>query len=283
MHIRRSVTSRASISLAVYLSDINKYTLITVEEESNLAFRIKKFGDQSALKKLVTANLRFVVSVAKQYQYQGMPLSDLINEGNMGLIKAASKFDETRGFKFISYAVLWIRQYIRNALAEQSRIANVPSNQVTSFWKIGRVRDLLTQELEREPIPAELAFKMNISSNKVEETIRAFDWPMWLDLPFFEDEENTILDLLKNDSLPTDNGLIQESLAKDINNSLGVLKKRDQEILKKFFGIGYNHARTIHQIAEEHGMTFERVRQIKESSICRLRETSRTKKLKTYL
>ncbi|OFX59265.1 MAG: RNA polymerase subunit sigma, partial [Bacteroidetes bacterium GWB2_41_8] len=254
----------------------------TVEEEVELAQRIKK-GDQAALEKLTRANLRFVVSVAKQYQNQGLSLPDLINEGNLGLIKAAEKFDETRGFKFISYAVWWIRQSILQALAEQSRIVRLPLNQVGSLNKINKAFSKFEQENERKPSPEELAESLELPAEKVADTLRVSGRHISVDAPFVEGEDNSLLDvLINNDSPNADRALMMESLAKEIERALATLTERESDIIRMFFGIGCQEM-TLEEIGERFGLTRERVRQIKEKAIRRLRHTSRSKLLKTYL
>ncbi|MDD5283239.1 MAG: RNA polymerase sigma factor RpoD/SigA, partial [Bacteroidales bacterium] len=255
---------------------------ISVEEEVELAQRIRK-GDQEALEKLTRANLRFVVSVAKQYQNQGLSLPDLINEGNLGLIKAAEKFDETRGFKFISYAVWWIRQSILQALAEQSRIVRLPLNQVGSLNKINRALSKFEQEHERVPSPEELAEILEIPSEKISDTLRVSGRHVSVDAPFIDGEDNSLLDVLvNNDSPNADRGLVNESLNKEIERALSTLSKRERDIVKYFFGIGTQEM-TLEEIGEEFGLTRERVRQIKEKAIRRLRHSARSKLLKAYL
>jgi RNA polymerase primary sigma factor len=282
LKITKSITNRESASLDKYLQEIGKEELITVEEEVELAQRIKK-GDQAALEKLTRANLRFVVSVAKQYQNQGLSLPDLINEGNLGLIKAAEKFDETRGFKFISYAVWWIRQSILQALAEQSRIVRLPLNQVGSLNKINKAYSKFEQENERKPSPEELAESLELPADKVADTLRVSGRHVSVDAPFVDGEDNSLLDVLvNNDSPNADRALIQESLAKEIHRSLATLTEREADIIRLFFGIGCQEM-TLEEIGERFGLTRERVRQIKEKAIRRLRHTSRSKLLKTYL
>ncbi|MDD4108398.1 MAG: RNA polymerase sigma factor RpoD/SigA [Prolixibacteraceae bacterium] len=282
LKITKSITNRESASLDKYLQEIGKEELITVEEEVELAQRIKK-GDQAALEKLTRANLRFVVSVAKQYQNQGLSLPDLINEGNLGLIKAAEKFDETRGFKFISYAVWWIRQSILQALAEQSRIVRLPLNQVGSLNKINKAFSKFEQEHERKPSPEELAKSLELSADKVTDTLRVSGRHVSVDAPFVDGEDNSLLDVLvNNDSPNADRSLIQESLAKEIHRALATLTEREADIIRLFFGIGCQEM-TLEEIGERFGLTRERVRQIKEKAIRRLRHTSRSKLLKTYL
>jgi RNA polymerase primary sigma factor len=282
LKITKSITNRESASLDKYLQEIGKEELITVEEEVELAQRIKK-GDQAALEKLTRANLRFVVSVAKQYQNQGLSLPDLINEGNLGLIKAAEKFDETRGFKFISYAVWWIRQSILQALAEQSRIVRLPLNQVGSLNKINKAFSKFEQENERKPSPEELADALELPADKVADTLRVSGRHISVDAPFVEGEDNSLLDvLINNDSPNADRALMMESLAREIERALATLTERESDIIRMFFGIGCQEM-TLEEIGERFGLTRERVRQIKEKAIRRLRHTSRSKLLKTYL
>ena len=282
LKITKSITNRESASLDKYLQEIGKEELISVEEEVELAQRIKK-GDRDALEKLTRANLRFVVSVAKQYQNQGLSLPDLINEGNLGLIKAAEKFDETRGFKFISYAVWWIRQSILQALAEQSRIVRLPLNQVGSLNKINKAFSKFEQEFERKPSPEELAESLELPREKVADTLKVSGRHISMDAPFIEGEDNSLLDVLpNNDSPKADKTLLCESLIKEIERSLSTLTERERDIIKLFFGIGIQEM-TLEEIGERFGLTRERVRQIKEKAIRRLRHTSRSKLLKTYL
>ncbi|MCF8370631.1 MAG: RNA polymerase sigma factor RpoD/SigA [Bacteroidales bacterium] len=282
LKITKSITNRESASLDKYLQEIGKEELITVEEEVELAQRIKK-GDQAALEKLTRANLRFVVSVAKQYQNQGLSLPDLINEGNLGLIKAAEKFDETRGFKFISYAVWWIRQSILQALAEQSRIVRLPLNQVGSLNKINKAFSKFEQEFERKPSHEELAEVLDIPKEKVADTMRVSGRHVSVDAPFVDGEENSLLDVLVNSDSPNaDRMLLNESLSKEIGRALATLTERERDIIRLFFGISCQEM-TLEEIGEQFGLTRERVRQIKEKAIRRLRHTSRSKLLKTYL
>lgn len=282
LKITKSITNRESASLDKYLQEIGREDLITVEEEVELAQRIKK-GDQQALEKLTKANLRFVVSVAKQYQNQGLTLPDLINEGNLGLIKAAEKFDETRGFKFISYAVWWIRQSILQALAEQSRIVRLPLNQVGSLNKINKAFARFEQENERTPSPEELATVLDLPKEKVADTLRVSGRHVSVDAPFAEGEDNSLLDVLVNaDSPNADRSLINESLSTEVDRALSTLTERERDIIKFFFGIGTSEM-TLEEIGEQFGLTRERVRQIKEKAIRRLRHSSRSKQLKTYL
>ena len=282
LKITKSITNRESASLDKYLQEIGKEDLITVEEEVELAQRIKK-GDQEALEKLTKANLRFVVSVAKQYQNQGLSLPDLINEGNLGLIKAAEKFDETRGFKFISYAVWWIRQSILQALAEQSRLVRLPLNQVGSLNKINMAFARFEQENERTPSPEELANVLDLPKEKVSDTLRVSGRHVSVDAPFSDGEDNNLLDVLVNtDSPNADRGLINESLSTEVERALATLTDRERDIIRYFFGIGCPEM-TLEEIGEKFGLTRERVRQIKEKAIRRLRHSSRNKFLKSYL
>ena len=282
LKITKSITNRESASLDKYLQEIGKEDLITVEEEVELAQRIRK-GDQKALEKLTRANLRFVVSVAKQYQNQGWSLPDLINEGNLGLIKAAEKFDETRGFKFISYAVWWIRQSILQALAEQSRIVRLPLNQVGSLNKINKAFSRFEQENERRPSPEELAESLDLPAEKVADTLRVSGRHISVDAPFVEGADNSLLDVLVNDDSPVaDRTLINESLSTEVERALSTLTERERDIIKLFFGINTQEM-TLEEIGEKFGLTRERVRQIKEKAIRRLRHSSRSKLLKTYL
>ena len=282
LKITKSITNRESASLDKYLQEIGKEDLITVEEEVELAQRIRK-GDQRALEKLTRANLRFVVSVAKQYQNQGLSLPDLINEGNLGLIKAAEKFDETRGFKFISYAVWWIRQSILQALAEQSRIVRLPLNQVGSLNKINKAFSRFEQEHERRPSPEELAETLDLPAEKVADTLRVSGRHISVDAPFVEGEDNSLLDVLVNDDSPVaDKTLINESLSTEVERALATLTERERDIIRLFFGINCQ-VMTLEEIGEKFGLTRERVRQIKEKASRRLRHSSRSKLLKTYL
>ena len=282
LKITKSITNRESASLDKYLQEIGREELVSPEEEVELAQRIRK-GDQEALEKLTRANLRFVVSVAKQYQNQGLSLPDLINEGNLGLIKAAEKFDETRGFKFISYAVWWIRQSILQALAEQSRIVRLPLNQVGSLNKINKAFSKFEQENERRPSPEELAEELEIPVDKIADTMKVSGRHISVDAPFVEGEDNSLLDVMVNEDSPNaDRTLINESLSKEIERALSTLTEREHEIVKKFFGIGVPEM-TLEEIGDEFGLTRERVRQIKEKAIRRLRTSSKSKLLKTYL
>ncbi len=282
LKITKSITNRESASLDKYLQEIGREELITVEEEVELAGRIRN-GDRIAQEKLIRANLRFVVSVAKQYQNQGLSLPDLINEGNLGLIKAAEKFDETRGFKFISYAVWWIRQSILQALAEQSRIVRLPLNQVGSLNKINKAFARFEQEHERKPSAEELAEELDLPIDKVAETLKMSGRHVSVDAPFVEGEDNSLIDVMVNEDSPNaDRGLINESLSKEIDRALATLTEREADIIRKFFGIGTPEM-TLEEIGEELGLTRERVRQIKEKAIRRLWSNSRSKLLKTYL
>ena len=281
LKITKSITNRESASLDKYLQEIGRKDLITVDEEVELAQKIKQ-GDQAALDKLVSANLRFVVSVAKQYQNQGLSLPDLIDEGNLGLIKAAQKFDETRGFKFISYAVWWIRQSILQALAEQSRIVRLPLNQVGSLNKIGKALQRFEQENERRPSPAELAEQLDVPVEKIADTMKVSGRHVSVDAPFVDGEDNSLLDVLPNEDSPmADSSLTQESLSKEVNLALEQLNPRERDILKMFFGIGCQEM-TLEEIGAKFDLTRERVRQIKEKAIRRLKG-QKSKLLKSYL
>ena len=282
LKITKSITNRESASLDKYLQEIGREELVSPEEEVELAQRIRK-GDQVALEKLTKANLRFVVSVAKQYQNQGLSLPDLINEGNLGLIKAAEKFDETRGFKFISYAVWWIRQSILQALAEQSRIVRLPLNQVGSLNKINKALSKFEQENERQPSSEELSEMIDVPKDKISDTLRVSGRHVSVDAPFVEGEDNSLLDVLPNDDSPSaDRGLINDSLNTEIERALATLSTREREIIKSFFGIGCQEM-TLEEIGERFGLTRERVRQIKEKAIRRLKSASRSKQLRGYL
>ncbi len=284
LKITKSITNRESQSLERYLQEIGKVDLLTPEEEVELAKQIKQ-GNQIALEKLTKANLRFVVSVAKQYQNQGLSLSDLINEGNLGLIKAAQRFDETRGFKFISYAVWWIRQSILQALAEQSRIVRLPLNKVGSLNKINRAFSELEQEFEREPSPEELANLLEIPTEEVETTLGVAARHVSMDAPFVDGEDNSLLDVLENNTTPaTDSSLeFKESLRREIERALGTLTDRQADVIKLYFGLGIEHPESLEDIGDKFGLTRERVRQIKDKAINKLRSTTRSKLLKQYL
>ena len=282
LKITKSITNRESASLDKYLQEIGREELVSPEEEVELAQRIRQ-GDQVALEKLTRANLRFVVSVAKQYQNQGLSLPDLINEGNLGLIKAAEKFDETRGFKFISYAVWWIRQSILQALAEQSRIVRLPLNQVGSLNKINKALGRFEQENERQPSTQELADMIDIPKDKIDDTLRVSGRHVSMDAPFVDGEDNSLLDVLPNDDSPmADRGLNKESLSTEVERALQVLTPREREMIKCFFGIGCQEM-TLEEIGENLDLTRERVRQIKEKAIRKLKKPSASKLLVTYL
>jgi len=283
LKISKSITNRETASLDKYLQDIGREELITAEEEVELARRIKS-GDDKALEKLVKANLRFVVSVAKQYQNQGLSLPDLINEGNLGLIKAAQRFDETRGFKFISYAVWWIRQSILQALAEQSRLVRLPLNQVGSLNKIKKATSRLEQEFERPPSVEEIARKLDIPEHKLDKALRITTRYVSMDAPIAEDEDTKFLDVFVSEDTPrTDNNLMRESLNKEIQRSLSTLTEKERDVINLYYGIGMNHGLTLDEIGAKFNLTRERVRQIKEKAIRRLKHTSRSKLLKAYL
>lgn len=281
--ISKQYTNRESQSLDKYLQEIGKVELLTPEEEIELARRIKK-GDQNSLEKLTKANLRFVVSVAKQYQNQGLSLGDLINEGNLGLIKAAKRFDETRGFKFISYAVWWIRQSILQALAEQSRIVRLPLNRVGALNKIGKKFSELEQEFEREPSASELAEELDMSLFEVADTLKISGRHLSMDAPFAQGEDNRLLDVIQDERQPSpDNELMKESLSKEVERALATLTDREAEVIRLYFGLGREHSLTLEEIGERFKLTRERVRQIKEKAIRRLRHASRSKALRAYL
>ena len=283
LKISKQITNRESQSLDKYLQEIGKVDLLTADEEVVLAKRIRE-GDQLALEKLTKANLRFVVSVAKQYQNQGLSLGDLINEGNLGLIKAAQRFDETRGFKFISYAVWWIRQSILQALAEQSRIVRLPLNRVGSLNKISKTFSELEQKFEREPSPEELAEVLEVSASEVVDTMKISGRHLSMDAPFVQGEENSLLDVLENDGdEKPDDGLMNDSLRKEVQRALSTLTSREADVITLYFGLNGEHAMTLEEIGEKFNLTRERVRQIKEKAIRRLRHTSRSKTLKPYL
>ena len=282
LKITKQLTNREITSLDKYLQEIGKLEMISPESEVQLAQRIKA-GDRIALEKLTKANLRFVVSVAKQYQNQGMSLPDLINEGNLGLIKAAEKFDETRGFKFISYAVWWIRQSILQALAEQARIVRLPLNQVGSLNKISKEFSKFEQENERRPSAEELADRLDLPVDKVVDSLKVSGRHISVDAPFVDGEDNSLLDVLVNDDSPmADNLLVNESLSREIDRALSTLTDREKEIIQMFFGIGMQEM-TLEEIGDRFGLTRERVRQIKEKAIRRLKQSQRSKLLKPYL
>ena len=283
LKITKQVTNRETASLDKYLQEIGKVDLITAEEEVELAQRVKK-GDQLALEKLTKANLRFVVSVAKQYQNQGLTLPDLINEGNLGLIKAAQRFDETRGFKFISYAVWWIRQSILQALAEQSRIVRLPLNKIGSINKINKTYAFLEQSHERPPSAEEIANELDMTINDVKESMKNSGRHVSMDAPLVEGEDSNLYDVLRSGESPNpDKELIHESLRTELERALETLTPREADVIKLYFGLGNHHPMTLEEIGETFDLTRERVRQIKEKAIRRLKHTSRSKILKTYL
>ncbi len=283
LKITKQVTNRETASLDKYLQEIGKVFLITAEEEVALAQKIRA-GDQLALEKLTKANLRFVVSVSKQYQSQGLSLPDLINEGNLGLIKAAQRFDETRGFKFISYAVWWIRQSILQALAEQSRIVRLPLNKIGAINKINKAFSQLEQTYEREPNPDEIADLLEISESEVKESLRNSGRHVSMDAPIVQGEETNMYDVLRNDEgITPETGLLYDSLRKEIDRAISTLTPRESDVVRYYFGLNGEHALTLEEIGEKFDLTRERVRQIKEKAIRRLKHTSRSKILKTYL
>ncbi len=286
MKISKQYTNRESQSLDRYLQEIGKVELLNPDEEIELARKIKKGGPESeiALEKLTKANLRFVVSVAKQYQNQGLSLGDLINEGNLGLIKAAKRFDETRGFKFISYAVWWIRQSILQALAEQSRIVRLPLNRVGALNKIGKKFSELEQEFEREPSATELAEELDMTLFEVADTLKISGRHLSMDAPFSQGEDNRLLDVIQNDQQPLpDSGLMNESLKIEVRRALATLSEREAEVIRLYYGLDREHSLTLEEIGEKFNLTRERVRQIKEKAIRRLRHASRSKTLRSYL
>ncbi|AIZ65548.1 RNA polymerase sigma factor rpoD (plasmid) [Hymenobacter sp. DG25B] len=283
LKISKQITNRESQSLDKYLQEIGKVSLVSIDEEVELAQRIRE-GDQMALEKLTKANLRFVVSVSKQYQNQGLTLGDLINEGNLGLIKAAKRFDETKGFKFISYAVWWIRQSILQALAEQSRIVRLPLNRVGSLNKISRSFSELEQKFEREPSPDEIAELLELSTSEVTDTLKISGRHVSMDAPFVQGEENRLLDVMENeDAESPDAGLLNDSLRREVQRALSTLTMREADVVTLHFGLNGNAARTLEEIGEQFSLTRERVRQIKEKAIRRLKHTTRSKALKPYL
>jgi len=280
LKITKSITNRDSSSLEKYLQDVGKEEMITAEEEVELAQRIKK-GDRAALERLTKANLRFVISVAKQYQFQGLSLPDLINEGNLGLIKAAERFDETKGFKFISYAVWWIRQSILQAIAEQSRVVRLPLNKVGSLNKIHKAYSTLEQQFDRSPTADELAAYVDLPKDKVEDTLQLSGKPLSVDAPFAEGEEGSLLDVMENTDSPTaDSNLLDESLTKEVERTLSILPDKEKLVIKYYYGIGGTEL-SLEEIGEELNLTRERVRQIKEKAIRRLRHSSKNKLLKS--
>ncbi len=283
LKISKQITNRESQSLDKYLQEIGKVDLLTPDEEVDLAKKIRE-GDQLALEKLTKANLRFVVSVAKQYQNQGLTLGDLINEGNLGLIKAAQRFDETRGFKFISYAVWWIRQSILQALAEQSRIVRLPLNRVGSLNKISKTFSELEQRFEREPSPDELAEVLKVTTSEVVDTMKISGRHISMDAPFVQGEENSLLDVLENNNeQKPDSALMNDSLRREVQRALRTLTQREADVISLYFGLNGEHSMTLEEIGGRFNLTRERVRQIKEKAIRRLRHTSRSKTLKPYL
>ncbi len=283
LKIIKQVTNRETVSLDKYLHEIGKVELLTTEEEVSLARKIKE-GDKASLDQLVKANLRFVVSVSKQYQNQGLSLPDLINEGNLGLIKAAQRFDETRGFKFISYAVWWIRQAILQALAEQSRIVKLPLNKIGSINKVNRAFTELEQRFEREPSIDELSEVLELAPNDIKEALKSSNRHVSMDAPISQDEESNMYDvLLSSDSPAPDRGLLNDSLRKEIERALATLTPREASIIRLYFGLNGKHPHTLEEIGEEMDLTRERVRQIKEKAIKRLKQATRSKVLKSYL
>jgi RNA polymerase primary sigma factor len=282
LKITKSITNRDSSSLEKYLQEVGKEDLLTPDEEVELAQRIKK-GDKAALEKLTRANLRFVISVAKQYQFQGLSLPDLINEGNLGLIKAAERFDETKGFKFISYAVWWIRQSILQAIAEQSRVVRLPLNKVGSINKLHKAYSKLEQENDRTPTAEELAEMVDLPKDKVEKTLQLSGKPLSMDAPFDDDEDGSLLDVMENSDAPNADGtLMNESLSREIDRTLSVLPEKEKAVIKYFFGLGVPEM-SLEEIGQKLNLTRERVRQIKEKGIRRLRHSSKNKLLKKYL
>lgn len=283
LKITKQVTNRENASLDKYLQEIGRVELITAEEEVALAQKIRK-GDIKALEKLTKANLRFVVSVSKQYQNQGLSLPDLINEGNLGLIKAAQRFDETRGFKFISYAVWWIRQSILQAVAEQSRIVRLPLNKIGSINKINKAFSKLEQEFEREPTAAEIAHILDLNEKEVRESMKNAGRHISMDAPLINGEDSNLYDVLKSGDSPSpETGLITDSLRKEIERALTTLSEREADVLRYYFGLNEKHALTLEEIGEKFDLTRERVRQVKEKALRRLKHVSRSKILKTYL
>lgn len=282
LKITKSITNRDSSSLEKYLQEVGKEELLTPDEEVELAQRIKK-GDKAALEKLTRANLRFVISVAKQYQFQGLSLPDLINEGNLGLIKAAERFDETKGFKFISYAVWWIRQSILQAIAEQSRVVRLPLNKVGSINKLHKAYSKLEQENDRTPTSEELAEMVDLPKEKVEKTLQLSGKPLSMDAPFDDDGDGSLLDVMENEDAPDADGtLMNESLSREIERTLSVLPEKEKAVIKYFFGLGVSEM-SLEEIGQKLNLTRERVRQIKEKGIRRLRHSSKNKLLKKYL
>jgi len=282
LKISESITNRETASLNQYLSDIAKIPMVTPLEEVILTQKIRE-GDQAALERLTTANLRFVVSVAKQYQSSGLTLGDLINEGNVGLVKAAKRFDETKGFKFISYAVWWIRQSIISAINEQSRMVRLPSNKVGDISKIAKAASQLEQQYERQPTPEELAESLEITAEKVSDVLGHSGRHISYDSPFSSEEDNTLLDVLQSPEPGTDKGLMTESLSIEVAESMRILAEKEREVLTLFFGLGDQHAHSLEEIGDKYELTRERVRQIKDKALARLRANSRSWVLKGYL
>ena len=283
LKITKQITNRESQSLEKYFQEISKVEMITAAEEVELAQRIRQ-GDQVALEKLAKANLRFVVSVAKQYQNSSMTLGDLINEGNLGLIKAASRFDETRGFKFISYAVWWIRQSIMQALAEQSRIVRLPLNRVSSLNKISRTFSELEQKYQREPSAEELAEFLETDADEINDNLKLTNKKVSMDAPFVNGEGNSLLDVLENDQIEsTDSELMADSLRREVQRTLSTLSAREADVISSYYGLNGDHAMTLEEIGEQYGLTRERVRQIKDKATKRLQHSSRSKALRAYL
>ncbi len=283
LKISQSITNRESASLQQYLSDVAKIPMVTAEEEVILTQKIKQ-GDQAALERLTSANLRFVVSVAKQYESSGLTLGDLINEGNLGLIKAAKRFDETKGFKFISYAVWWIRQSILQAITDHARIVRLPANKVGDLSKISKTSSLLEQHLERIPTPEEVAESMGVPAEKVSTALASAGRAVSVDAPFSDEAENTLLDVLPNTIAAADSGVLAESLSTEVSNGLRMLDQRDQDIVKSFFGLGTGQALSLDEIGDKYHLTRERVRQIKDKALARLRNNKPlVKELQAYL
>ena len=282
LKIAQSITNRESQSLDKYLTEIGKVDLITAQEEVILAQKIRE-GDQAALERLTKTNLRFVVSVAKQYQNQGLTLGDLINEGNLGLMKAAKRFDETKGFKFISYAVWWIRQCIISAIADQSRVVRLPLNQIGSLSKIRKAYSKLEQEYERQPSPEELADCLETTVEKISDSLNNSGRQISMDAPFVQGEENTLLDVMQSTDPSTDNSLMNDSLSMEIHRSLTTLSERDREVIILFYGLGNNSPHSLEEIGERFNLTRERVRQLKDKALQRLKRSSRSQALQSYM
>lgn len=282
LKISESITNRETASLNQYLSDIAKIPMVTPQEEVTLTQKIRQ-GDQAALDRLTTANLRFVVSVAKQYQSSGLTLGDLINEGNVGLVKAAKRFDETKGFKFISYAVWWIRQSILSAINEQSRMVRLPLNKVGDISKIAKASSRLEQEFERQPTPEEVAETLELTAEKVSDALGHSGKHISYDMPFSSEEDNTLLDVLRSPEPGTDTGLMAESLSTEVSNSMRILAEKERDILTLFFGLGQHQAQSLEEIGDKYQLTRERVRQIKDKALLRLRQNSNNWVLKGYL